>query len=358
MIMLSRSRTPKPIRYAIIGTGGMARNHAKQIQSQPGCSIVAAADIRSEQVAAFAHEFSVPRTFTDTDKLLAQVECDAVVVVTPDAAHKDVSLAALRAGKHVLCEKPLALNYGDAQLMAAAAKRSGRVNMVNLSYRNWPAIQGVAAYVRSGKLGEVRHVEASYLQSWLCSRIWGDWRKSPTWLWRLSRRHGSNGVLGDIGVHIVDFATYPIGDVANVFCRLRTFRKAPRNRIGPYVLDANDSAAITLEFENGALGSIHTTRWSGGHKNRLFLKISGTKGAVEIDSERSISAFRVSRRKNLHAAQWEEISIPAVPCNHECFAAAIRSARLVDPDFARGAAVQKILDACFASEETRLPVNV
>jgi predicted dehydrogenase len=357
--MSAARRSPAPLRYAIIGTGGMARSHARQIREHlTNAQVVAAADIDAGRVAEFAREFAVPATFTDPRELLAQVECDAVVIATPDAAHKDVTLAALRAGRHVLCEKPLALNHADARTMAAAAQRAGRQNVVNFSYRDWPAIQAVATYVQSGRIGDVRHVEASYLQSWLGSRIWGDWRKNPAWLWRLSTRHGSNGVLGDIGVHIVDFATFPVGDVKEVHCRLQTFPKAPRNRVGPYVLDANDSAVITVEFANGALGSIHTTRWSGGHRNRLFLKISGTKGAVEIDSEKATDRFRVSRGKNLDTGTWEEITVPRTPTNHQRFAAALRGARPTAPDFARGAAVQKILDACFVSEARRRPVRL
>ncbi len=352
-------RVPAPLRYAIVGTGGISRGHARQIREHlDNAQLVAAADIDARRVADFAREFAVPATFTDPRELLARVECDAVVVSTPDAAHKDVAIAALRAGRHVLCEKPLALNHADARAMVDAARRAGKLTAVNFSYRDWPALQAVAAYVRAGRIGEVRHVEASYLQSWLASRIWGDWRTNPAWLWRLSRRHGSNGVLGDIGVHIVDFATFPVGEVKEVHCRLQTFRKAPRNRIGPYVLDANDSAVITVEFANGALGSIHTTRWSGGHRNRLFLKISGTEGAVEIDSERSTTSFRVSRGRRLDAGEWEEVAAKPTPTNHQRFAAALRGAPPTAPDFARGAAVQRILDACFASDARRRSIRL
>ena len=108
----------------------------------------------------------------------------------------------------------------------------------------------------------VRHVEAHYLQGWLTSQYWGDWRSSPHWLWRLSTRHGSLGVLGDLGVHIVDFATFPVGRIKTINCTLKTLHKAAGDRIGEYVLDANDTAVITAEFANGAVGAITTTRWA------------------------------------------------------------------------------------------------
>jgi predicted dehydrogenase len=342
----------KTVRLAIIGTGGMAGNHARRYQEIPGCRVVAAVDVNQERVTAFAAEYKIPATYNSVDALLAQAEFDAVSIVTPDAFHAPLSIQCLRAGKHVLCEKPLALNHAEAKKMVAAAQKAGVINMVNLSYRDWPAIQAVAQLVAAGKIGELRHVEANYLQSWLPSKIWGDWRTTPAWLWRLSTRHGSRGVLGDVGVHIVDFATFPAGPISQVYCKLKTFAKAPGDRVGEYVLDANDSAVMTVEFANGALGTIHTTRWSGGHANRLYLKISGTLGSVEIDSEKSTSSYRICTGADLDTATWKDVACKPTPCNYARFIKSIRSGVQDQPDFARGAAVQKILDACITSNAT------
>jgi predicted dehydrogenase len=347
-----------PVRLAIIGTGGMAHTHARNFKAIRGCKLVAAADIDRGRVEKFCADFQIPAAYTDVGKLLAESGCEAVTIVAPDAAHTPLSLQALRAGKHVLCEKPLALNHADALRMAAAAKRSGRINMVNFSYRNWPCLEAVAGVVRSGGIGEVRHVEASYLQSWLSSKVWGDWRTSPGWLWRLSTKHGSRGTLGDIGVHILDFATYPAGPVSSVFCRLKTFHKAPRDRVGSYVLDANDSVVMAVEFANGAVGSIHTTRWSAGHANRLYLKVSGTLGAVEIDSERSTTSYRICSGPDLDRAKWRDRKAAPVPTVYSRFIKSIRTGHPSQPDFARGAEIQKVLDACFKSDALSRPVRV
>jgi predicted dehydrogenase len=355
---MSAKSTGGPVRLAIIGTGGMAHTHARNFQAIRGCTLVAAADIDRARVEKFCAEFQIPSAYTDAGNLLSESGCDAVTIVAPDAAHTPLALQALRAGKHVLCEKPLALNHRDALRMAAAAKRSGKVNMVNFSYRNWPALEAVAAVVRSGDIGEVRHVEASYLQCWLSSKVWGDWRTSPGWLWRLSSRHGSRGTLGDIGVHILDFATYPAGPVSSVFCKLKTFHKAPRDRIGPYALDANDSVVMAVEFANGAVGSIHTTRWAAGHANRLYLKISGTRGALEIDSDRSTTSYRVCSGRDLDKAKWRERNASAVPTIYSRFITAIRTGKAGQPDFARGAEIQKVLDACFKSDSLSRPVRL
>ncbi|MDR2675412.1 MAG: Gfo/Idh/MocA family oxidoreductase [Opitutaceae bacterium] len=349
---------PAAIRLAIIGAGGMANSHAARYAKIKGCKVVAAADIDRARVEAFCAKYNIPDASTDPAGLLARDDIDAVSIVTPDAFHAPLSIQSLQAGKHVLCEKPLALNHAEALRMVAAARQAGVINMVNFSYRDWPCIQAVAALVREGGLGELRHVEAGYLQSWLPSKIWGDWREQPGLLWRLSTRHGSQGVLGDIGVHIVDFATYPAGPIASVYCKLKTYKKAPRNRIGSYVLDANDSAVMTVEFANGALGAIHTTRWAGGHANRLHLKISGTLGSIEIDSERATDAYRISTGPSLDKAEWKEVRVKPTPNNYQRFIDGIRTGRQPQPDFVRGAEVQRILDACQDSDRRGGPVSL
>lgn len=347
-----------PVRLAIIGTGGMANAHAHRFKEVKGCVIVAAADIDAVRVEAFAAKHGIPAAYTDTAKMLRAEQIDGVVIATPDAFHAPVALQCLKAGKHVLCEKPLALNHAEAKRMVAAAKKAEVIHMVNFSYRDWPAIQAIAQVVAKGVIGEVRHVEASYLQAWLASKVWGDWRTDPKWLWRLSTKHGSNGVLGDVGVHIVDFATYPAGPISAVYAQLKTFPKAPGDRIGDYVLDANDSAVMNVTFANGALGTIHTTRWCGGHKNRLFLKITGTQGTVEFDSDRPTDTYRVCAGQDLDSCEWREVKVKPTPHNQRRFVTAIRTGKADQPDFGRGAEVQKVLDAAIASAAKKVPVKV
>ena len=347
-----------PVRVAIIGTGGMADQHARKYKDVPGCVLVAGVDVSRERVDKFAADHGIPNVFDSVDALLAWNQFDAVSIVTPDGFHATQSIQCLRAGKHVLCEKPLALNHADAKKMVVAAQKAGVINMVNLSYRDWPAIQAIAKLIAAGKLGDIRHVEASYLQAWLASKIWGDWRTTPAWLWRLSTKHGSRGVLGDVGVHIIDFATFPAGPITRIYGKLKTFDKAKGNRIGEYVLDANDSAVMTVEFASGALGTIHTTRWSGGHANRLFLKISGTKSSIELDSDRSTTSYKLCSGPDLDKARWKEVTVKPTPNNYARFIRSIRTGVQDQPDFARGAEVQKVLDACIVSDAKGVPVKV
>ena len=351
---------PKPVRVAILGTGGMANRHVEMFKLIPGVEIIAGCDVDRTRVEAFCAKHGIPASgaYTDFAQLLRECLCDAVSNVTPDAFHAPLSIQALKAGKHVLCEKPLGLNHAETTRMVAAAKKAGVVAMVNFSYRDWSAIQDITARVQAGELGELRHVEASYLQTWLSSPIWGDWRTSSGWLWRLSQKHGSKGVLGDVGVHIVDFATYPAGPIKKVFCQLKAFDKAPKNRIGEYPLDANDSAVINVEFANGALGTIHTTRWATGHANRLALKLHGTKGAFSFDADLGVDTYRACVGPDVATATWKDVKVAPTPNNYARFIAAIRTGVTDQPDFARGSQIQRVLDACFESDAAGRPVKV
>jgi len=353
-----KSSKKSVIHLAIIGTGGMANSHVENFAKIPGCTVVAAADVDKDRVTKFCEKHSIPAAYTEVKELLKRDDVDAVSITTPDAFHAPLSIQCLHTGKHVLCEKPLAVTHPDALKMVAAAKKAGKINMVNFSYRNWPVIQGVVRAIQKGVIGEIRHLEASYLQAWLTSKIWGDWKTNPAWLWRLSTSHGSKGVLGDVGVHILDFATYPAGPISTVYCKLKNFPKAPRNRMGEYTLDANDSALMTVEFKNGAVGVIHTTRCATGHANRLFLQISGTKGAVRIDSEVSTTKYQICSGANADKGKWEEMETPAVPTNYEKFITSIRTGKQEQPDFARGAEIQKILDTCFVSDKKAKPIKL
>lgn len=329
----------------------MARGHAEAFRAIPGVEVVAGVDTQPERLAAFVASHGIARGFHSVAEALDWGEFDAVSNVTPDAVHHPTTLPLLAAGKHVLCEKPLATNHAHAQEMADAARHAGVVNMVNLTYRNVAAVIQAHAMVAAGEIGEVRHFEAAYLQSWLTQNAWGEWAREDQWLWRLSRAHGSLGVLGDVGVHILDYATYVAGlNAARVSCRLTTFDKAPGGRIGPYVLDANDSFAMHLALENGATGVVHASRMASGHLNDLSLRIYGTKGGLDVRFEKKVSRLRACMGTDLPIGRWVDVPAPALPTNYERFIAAIRSGSQVLPDFARGAALQKVLDRAVESD--------
>ncbi len=340
-----------PLRILIVGTGGMANAHAEAYAAMPGVQVVAGVDTNPDRLAAFCARHAVPHGFASVQDAINWGGFDAASNVTPDAVHHPTTLPLLAAGKPVLCEKPLAATHAHAAEMAAAADRAGVVNMVNLTYRNGPAVMEAARLVASGAIGAVRHFEASYLQSWLTQPAWGDWATEDAWLWRLSTAHGSMGVLGDVGVHILDFATLVAGaDAAAVSARLTTFDKAPEGRIGPYVLDANDSCTMQLRLTNGAVGVVHASRFATGHMNDLSLRVFGTMGGLDVRYENNVSLLRGCLGEDRLTATWRDLPRPPVATNHERFVAAVRAGTPVLPDFARGAALNRLLDRAVQSD--------
>ena len=342
------------MRLLVLGTGGMANTHAEHFAAIDGVELVGAVDVDPARAKAFAQQHGIENVFTSLEDAIAWGEFDAATNVTPDRAHHPTTLALLAAGKHVMCEKPLAENYAMADEMARAAEASGLVTMVNLTYRNVAPLQKAREMVLAGAIGQVRHVEASYLQSWLVSKAWGDWATESQWLWRLSTRHGSNGVLGDVGIHILDFASYGAGsDVEHVFARLKAFDKAPGNRIGEYDLDANDSFAMTVDFANGALGVIHSSRWATGHLNELRLRMHGDRGALEVIHSTEGSSLRGCLGEDVETAVWREVDAGTVPTNYQRFAAAVAAGQKIEPGFRHAAELQKVLDLAIETEKGR-----
>jgi len=348
------------MRLIIVGTGSMAHHHAKHFSQIRGVKIVGCVDISPELAGAFAKEFDIPKVFVSLEEAIAWGKFDAAANVTTDQAHYSTTMALIAAGKHVLCEKPLATNYAHALEMTEAAEKAGLVGMVNLSYRNVPEIYKMHEMVTSGVIGDVKHVEASYLQSWLTGTHWGDWKTESRWLWRLSEEHGSKGVIGDVGIHILDFASFGAGtDVTKLFGRLKTFHKAPGDQIGQYKLDANDSFAGTVEFANGAIGVIHASRFATGYANTLRVRVYGDKGGLEIQNGSDGTWLRVCKGvKDINSQTWRPVAAKPVPMNYKRFVDAVKAGKTMEPSFRRAADLQRILDAAFETEKTRseLPV--
>ena len=347
------------MRLLILGTGWMAQEHARQFSKIDGVEMIGAVDVDRARVDEFSDSYGIPNRFTSLEEALSWNQFDAAANVTPDRIHHPTTMMLVAAGKPVLCEKPLAENYQKASEMADAAERAGIINMVNLTYRNVAALQKARAMVLADEIGQIRHVEASYLQSWLVSKFWGDWRTDPKWLWRLSRGHGSNGVLGDVGIHILDFASYGAAlDIDHVFCRLRAFDKAPGNRIGDYDLDANDSFTMSLDFSNGAFGVVHASRWATGHLNELRLRMYGDKGGIEVVHNLKGSKLNVCIGEDIETATWQVLDSGSAPTNYQRFVDAVRNGVQAEPSFRHAAELQKVLDLAVVADEKRTELRV
>jgi predicted dehydrogenase len=345
------------LRIGIVGTGGMASQHAEQFAKQKGIELSSCLDVVPGRAQAFATKYGVGRVAESLDDLLDQV--DAVTLVTPDRFHHDGALAVLGAGKHLLCEKPLTLTLSEAKAVAKAAQRAsrkGQVGMVNFSYRRSAALQKAIALAQAGKLGELRHAHGFYLQSWIATPIWGHWT-GETWLWRMSTKSGSGGVLGDVGCHLLDLMTSVTGDVTEMRCALGNFPKIGEDgkrytKWKDKPLDANDTAIIELRFAAGGLGVLHTTRWATGHANHLNLEVHGTEGAVRFDLDRSYDALDTCLGKGTKTATWKTEQLKPAPSIYERFTRAIKTGQSDQPDLLRGAQIQAYLDACERSAQS------
>ena len=337
------------IKVGIVGTGAMANTHAKRYSQIKDTKVYACFDLDRRRSRDFARRHNVAMCVSSLVELIDLV--DAVSVVTPDAQHGEISLQVLKAGKHLMCEKPLTSNLVEARRVARAAmaanRNSGAVHMINFSYRDSSAIQEAIKIVVRGDLGEIRHVHGNYLQSWLTSDNWGHWQ-DPKFLWRLQT---GKGVLGDLGCHLLDLVTVVAGDIESLGCTLTTFPKIDargyrRTKVGKAILDANDSAVIRLHFADGAHGLCHTTRWATGHCNSINLSVHGTNGAVRIDLDAGYDKLFLCIGSDRHQQIWQTRTIRSTPNTFMRFIRSIQKGRQDQPDVIRGAQVQSYLDAC------------
>ncbi len=230
---------------------------------------------------------------TDWSALVTRDDVDLVDVCTPGDTHAEIAIAALEAGKHVLCEKPLANSVEEAERMVrAAAAHPGQVAMVGFTYRRVPAIQLARRLVAEGRLGAVRHVRAHYLQDWIAD-------PAVPLSWRLDKQRAGSGALGDIGAHVVDLAQFITGEtVTGVSAVLETFvherpvaaefhglsgAGAGDGTTGPVTVD--DAALFLGRMSGGGLAVFEATRFAHGRKNAIHLEINGSAGSLSFDFE-------------------------------------------------------------------------
>ena len=247
----------------------------------------------SDRVDAAAEKWGWSETTTDWRTLLERDDIDIIDIVTPGDSHAEIAIAALEAGKHVMCEKPMSNTVAEAIAMTAAAEaaaKKGVLAMVGYTYRRVPAATFARDLVAAGQIGEVQQVRASYLQDWLVD---------PTvpLSWRLQKELAGSGALGDIGAHAIDLAQFVTGlSLTSVSGSLETIIKerpleGERTGItgtageGTGKVTVDDMALFTGRFDNGALGSFEATRFSTGRKNALRLEVSGSLGAISFDLE-------------------------------------------------------------------------
>ncbi|WP_191283058.1 Gfo/Idh/MocA family protein [Pseudolysinimonas yzui] len=246
---------------------------------------------KPEAAAAAAEQWGWQESASDWREVIARDDIDIVDVVTPGDSHAEIAIAALKAGKHVLCEKPLANSVAEAEAMAqAAAAATGVRAMVGFTYRRVPAVTFLRDLIAEGVVGEIQQVRAAYRQDWLVDP------EMPL-AWRLQKEHAGSGALGDIGAHAIDTTQFVTGlAVSAVSGTIETIVKqrpllgegsglsgTAADGYGEVTVD--DVAIFTGRLANGALVSFEATRFATGRKNQLTIEVSGTKGALAFDLE-------------------------------------------------------------------------
>jgi predicted dehydrogenase len=284
------------IRAALIGTGFMGRTHAEALRRLGNVEIAAVASSSEALAREFADRHGIGRATGDYRTILMDRGIDAVHVLTPNALHCEVALAALAAGKHVVCEKPLTISVAQARDLVAAAERSGRANCVEHNLRYYPLVQQARQMIAAGELGEILIVQGTYSQDWLLY--------DTDWNWRAdAKMNGPLRAMGDIGSHWMDMIQHVTGlSITAVCADLATFnqtRKMPRGAVetfggklggsGEYesiAVDTDDFGAVLLRLGDRARGVFTVSQVSAGRKNHLRVEIFGTKKGLAWDQER------------------------------------------------------------------------
>lgn len=278
---------------ALIGQKFMGRAHSNayrqapvffDLPMRPVLHSIAARN--AEELAAFATQWGYPNHTTRWRDFAKDEAIDLVDVATPNDLHAEPSIAMLEAGKHVACEKPLARTLDEARTMRDAAKKSRRRTFVWFNYRRCPAVAFAYRLVREGRLGDIRHVRATYLQSW-------GGPDTPL-LWRFKKKYAGSGAHGDLNAHIVDMARFLTGDeitdvhgaVSRTFVKERAIPgpvKRGAKKTGKS--DVDDALLFLASFRGGAVASFEATRVAPGHLNANTMELNGTKGSLRFDFE-------------------------------------------------------------------------
>lgn len=289
----------KQLRVGMIGYKFMGKAHSNAYRSLPMFfpealkpEMVAICGRNVSAVQAAADQLGWSESVTDWKELVNREDIDLIDINAPSDAHKEIAIAAAKAGKHIFCEKPLALTLADAREMLQAAEEAGVTHMVGFNYRFSPAVRLAKKLVESGRLGQIYHFRAWFLQDWIMDP------QFPL-VWRLQKEVAGSGSHGDLGAHLIDLAHYLVGDMQEVIGMSETFIKerpiasemtglsAKGSAGGPMgKVTVDDATLFMTRFENGALGSFEATRFAAGHRSTNSFEINGSLGSVKFDFER------------------------------------------------------------------------
>ncbi len=386
-------------KVGLVGAGFMGKAHCVAYSNMPKLfwpapfipELSTVCDIVPEIAQDAMERFGFEKCCTDWHEVINDPSIEIVSVCTPNAFHAEIAIAAIKAGKHVICEKPIAATTEDAKAMADAAEeasKKGIISMCGYQYRRVPAIDEAKKIIDSGRLGVITNVRTQYLQSWSADP------NSPL-SWRFQKKIAGSGTLGDIATHAIDISQYLAGDITDVVSMVKTYIKdrpvqeGGVDLLGTVKLDANakrekvdvdDEVSILCKYNSGAIGSVEATRMAWGRNNYITLEIHGTKGSIAWNYER-LNELQVCYGMEDHDGERGFKTIYTGPANPHGevtwnipgmnigygelktvemyeFAKSIISGVQPTTCFSRGYQVDRVCDAILASNESNSWVSV
>lgn len=385
----------KTLNIAMIGGGFMGKAHSAAYAAMPMFFWPPPAmphrqvlvDVNDALAEEGRRRYGFAESSSDWRQTVSRPDIDVVDIVTPNDSHAEIAIAAAQAGKHIICEKPLARTGDEARTMLEAVEKAGVIHMVAFNYRRTPAVALARKYIEEGRIGQIRNFRGTYLQDWSADP------DSPL-SWRFQKKVAGSGALGDIGTHVLDLARYLVGEIAAVDAMLATYVSnrplqaggvdklgaAEKNTAGPRgPVDVDDEVLTMLRFENGAIGSLEATRNAYGRNNFLTFEIHGTKGSIVFNYERrdelqvmfaddpaDARGFRTVYTGPAHPYGANLWPIPGLGIGYtetkivECYDlfAAVVAGRQPSPNFQDGYRIARIADAIATSAATKAWTNV
>jgi predicted dehydrogenase len=358
----------RTLSVALIGTKFMGRAHSNAWRQAPRFFDLPA-DIRMAAICGrdragtsrAARTLGWEKAVTGWEAIVADPVIDIIDICTPNDSHAEMAIAAARAGKAILCEKPLARNVAEARRMVDAVKRARVANMVCHNYRRVPAIALAKQMIDDGEIGHrIYHFRARYAQDWIAD-------ENFPLVWRLQSKVAGSGALGDIGAHIIDLARFLVGEIAGISAVSETFVKKRLTKNGQLArVDVDDAVSVIGKFRNGAILNLEATRFAHGRKNQLTFEINGNRGSLAFNLEkmnrlRFYDATDSEHRRGFREIIVTEANHPYVgnwwPPGHIIgyehsfvhtiadFVKAVVARKGIQPDFADGLKTQRVLDA-------------
>ena len=375
----------KPLNIGMIGYGFMGRAHSNaysnvghffKLDRQPVLKAVCARDRAKAQ--EFANQWGYESVETDWKKLLERSDIDAVDICTPNNLHHEISIAAAKAGKMILCEKPLAMDVKQGEEMCRAVEDAKVPNIVWYNYRRVPAVTFAKQLIDSGKLGRIFHYRSKFLQDWTIS---ADLPQGGAALWRLDAAAAGSGVTGDLLAHCIDTALWLNGNLANVSAMTETFIKERKHNLTGKVekVEIDDACTFMGRFDNGSLATFESTRYARGHKALYTVEINGENASIAWDLHdlhrlqwfdhrdegplRGWRSIHVTDSDHPYMGKWW---VPGLAVGYETsfmhqvadFIEGVAAGKPAGPTFREALETQKVCDAVLKSAKSGAWVNV